>query len=52
MRTTNVDAHFESSIKRADRKPRFDLIPFEFLESVARVLSAGAVKSGPYNWNH
>jgi len=52
MRTTNVDAHFESSVKRADRKPRFDLIPFEFLESVAHVLSAGAVKYGPYNWNH
>ena len=33
-----------------DRKPRFDLIPFEFLEAVAEVLTHGAVKYGPYNW--
>jgi hypothetical protein len=50
MKTTNTGAHFEGSVKRADRKPSFDLIPFEFLESVAHVLSSGAVKYGPYNW--
>ena len=50
MKTSNIGAHFEGSVKRADRKPRFDLIPFEFLESVAHVLSSGAVKYGPYNW--
>src|SRR5439155_16737068 len=41
---------FIGGARRSDRKPRFDLIPFEFLESVAEVLSAGAVKYGPYNW--
>ncbi len=43
-------AQYDGGAKRDDRKPRFDLIPFEFLESVAHVLSAGAVKYGPYNW--
>src|SRR5260370_28684202 len=50
MKTTNNMARFVGSAKRADKKPRFDLIPFEFLESVAGVLSSGAVKYGPYNW--
>jgi len=43
-------ARFRGGAQRRDRKPRLDLIPFEFLESVARVLSSGAVKYGPYNW--
>lgn len=50
MKSTNNIARFVGEAKRTDRKPRFDLIPFEFLEAVARVLSSGAVKSGPYNW--
>ena len=50
MKTTNKTARFAGGTKRTDRKPRFDLIPFEFLESVAQVLSSGAVKYGPYNW--
>jgi len=41
---------FPGGARRSDCKPRFDLIPFEFLEAVAEVLSAGAVKYGPYNW--
>ena len=41
---------FPGGARRSDRKPRFDLIPFEFLESVAEVLTRGAVKYGPYNW--
>ena len=50
MKTTNHIARFVGGAKRRDQKPRFDLIPFEFLESVASVLSSGAVKYGPYNW--
>ena len=41
---------FPGGARRTDRKLRFDLIPFEFLESVAEVLTRGAVKYGPYNW--
>ena len=41
---------FPGGARRMDRKPRFDLIPFEFLEAVAEVLTHGAVKYGPYNW--
>ena len=41
---------FPGGARRTDRKPRFDLIPFEFLESVAEVLTRAAVKYGPYNW--
>src|SRR5437870_611111 len=41
---------FPGGAARTDRKPRFDLIPFEFLEAVANVLTSGAVKHGPYNW--
>ena len=50
MKKRNKIARYVGGAQRTDRKPRFDLIPFEFLESVARVLSAGAVKYGPYNW--
>ncbi len=42
--------HFPGGARRSDRKPRFDLIPFEFLESVAEVLTTGAAKYGPNNW--
>jgi hypothetical protein len=41
---------FPGGARRTDRKPRFDLIPFEFLEAVAEVLTSGAVTYGPYNW--
>src|SRR5437867_5940316 len=41
---------FPGGARRTDRKPRFDLIPFEFLEVVAEVLTRGAAKYGPYNW--
>ena len=50
MKTTNNMARLVGSAKRADKKPRFDLIPLEFLEAVARALSSGADKYGPYNW--
>ncbi len=50
MKTTNSVACFAGGAKQRDRKPRFDLIPFEFLESVAGALSSGAIKCGPYNW--
>ena len=41
---------FPGGARRTDRKPRFDLIPFEFLESAAEVLTRGAARYGPYNW--
>jgi len=41
---------FSGGARRTDRKPRFDLIPFEFLESVAEVLTRGSARYGPYNW--
>ena len=50
MKTTQNIARFRDGAKRRDLKPRFDLIPFEFLQSVAGALSSGAVKYGPYNW--
>src|SRR5881296_2397449 len=49
-RSQHTVRRFPGGARRSDRKPRFDLIPFEFLESVAEVLTAGAVKYGPYNW--
>jgi len=50
MKKSNRIAHFAGGARRTDRKLRFDLIPFEFLEAVAEVLTRGAVKYGPYNW--
>ena len=41
---------FAGGAQRTDRKPRFDLIPFEFLEAVALVLTRGAARYGPCNW--
>src|SRR2546427_12296808 len=41
---------FTGGAQRTDRKSRFDLIPFEFLESVANVLTEGAARYGPFNW--
>src|SRR5438093_12333597 len=41
---------FPGGARRTIRKLRFELIPFESLESVAEVLTRGAVKYGPYNW--
>lgn len=31
-------------------KPRFSLVPVESLEEIMKVLEAGAVKYGEYNW--
>jgi dATP/dGTP diphosphohydrolase len=42
--------HFTGGARRTDRKPRFDLIPIEFLEAVAAVLTRGAARYGPFNW--
>jgi dATP/dGTP diphosphohydrolase len=41
---------FAGDARRTDRKPRFDLIPFEFLESVEKALTHAAARYGPYNW--
>ena len=41
---------FPGGARRSDRKPRFDLIPFEFLESIAEALTRGAARFGSYNW--
>jgi hypothetical protein len=41
---------FRGGARRSDRKPRFDLIPSEFLEAVAVALTEGAAKYGAYNW--
>jgi hypothetical protein len=40
-----------SSAHTADRsEAAFDLIPFEFLESVAEMLTRRAARYGPYYW--
>jgi len=49
-RSQRTVRRFPGGARRSDRKPRFDLIPFEFLESVAEVLTRGAARYGPYNW--
>jgi Domain of unknown function (DUF5664) len=41
---------FGGGSRRTDRKLRFDLIPFEFLEAVAEVLTRGAARYGAWNW--
>ncbi len=41
---------FRGGARRSDRKPRFDLIPWEFLEAVAVVLAEGATRYGSHNW--
>ena len=50
MNTAKSIEHFAGGAKRSDRKPRFDLIPFVFLEAVAQVLRDGALKYGAHNW--
>jgi len=64
MSHTEDGQHFAGGARRLDRKPRFDLIPFEFLEAVAAALTEGAAKYRPHNcqrggkdffvdaWNH
>ena len=49
-RSQHTVRRFPGGARRTDRKPRFDLIPFEFLESVAEALTRGTAKYGPYNW--
>jgi hypothetical protein len=39
-----------SGIKYDGGKPRMELLPFEALEAVARVMAFGAVKYGDHNW--
>src|SRR5690349_16687004 len=41
---------FRGGAVRSDRKLRFDLVPHEFLEALAEVLTAGAETYGAYNW--
>jgi hypothetical protein len=50
MKAKNHVAPLAGGARRTDRKPRFDLIPLEFLEAVAMALSTGAIQYGPYNW--
>ena len=50
MSYTDFGEHFAGGSRRSDRKPRFDLIPFEFLEGVSAALTEGAVKYGQQNW--
>ena len=50
MKKRNKIARYAGGAQRTDRKPRFDLIPFEFLESVADVLTEGAARYGRCNW--
>lgn len=38
--------------KLGDEKPRYDLIPAEALEEMAKVLSKGAEKYAPRNWEY
>lgn len=39
-----------TGVKHDDGKPRMDLLPFDSLEEVAKVLSYGAQKYGAHNW--
>ena len=50
MKVGNSSETFSGGARRSDRKPRFDLIPFVFLEAVAEVLTKGAATYGPHNW--
>lgn len=40
-----------SFTKNDNGKPRYDLIPPEFLEETAQVLAYGAQKYSPHNWS-
>ncbi len=40
----------EGGTKFDKGKPRMDLLPFEAIEEVAKVLSLGAEKYSPWNW--
>lgn len=40
----------EQGVKFDDKKARFDLLPTEFLEGTAEILSFGAAKYGDRNW--
>ena len=50
MKVGNFSENFSGGARRSDRKPRFDLIPFEFLEADADELTEGAAKYGEHNW--
>jgi len=47
---TSTKKRFIGGAVRSDGKPRFDLLPYEFLEAVAEVLTAGAETYGVHNW--
>lgn len=39
-------------IKHDQKKVRMDLIPWQAVKEIAKVLTFGAEKYGPYNWQH
>ncbi len=45
-----VDTHRDTPAKHDANKPRYDLIPPEGIEAIARVLTYGAGKYGDRNW--
>jgi hypothetical protein len=47
---TSMTQRFRGGARRSDRKPRFDLVPYEFLEALAEILTSGAATYGPHNW--
>lgn len=43
---------FSEGVKYDTEKPRYDLIPPEALESLAKILTFGAEKYGAHNWEY
>jgi hypothetical protein len=41
-----------SGIKYDEHKPRWDLLPFDALNEIAKVMTYGAIKYEPRNWEH
>jgi hypothetical protein len=51
----SVDAAMNETtpgLKHDGGKTRYDLVPFDALEQIAKVLTYGAAKYGPNNWRH
>lgn len=42
----------QPGVKKDEGKPRFDLIPWDAVEQVARVMTLGAAKYGDRNWEN
>lgn len=40
----------ELAAKRAENKPRLDLVPYRIIEAIARQMEYGAVKHGLHDW--